>query len=243
MVIGVDRPSGIDQNRCMNKMIPFLTSALLFLSGVHTENLPASDKGVHKLGIDISVHSGAIDWNGFDPNRFAFVFLKASEGVDLMDTAFHGHWAELQKRRIPRGAYHFYVTEDDPREQAEFFIKTVGDDCGDMPPVLDIELLGHNSPKAIESGIRIWLERVEKHYGVRPIIYTSPNFWDRHVQADFSGYPLWVAEYGVFEPRLPNGWSNWTMWQFKENQPLHWVEKGADISRISLADIKKILSN
>jgi len=191
--------------------------------------------------IDVSEHSGAINWTEFDRNRFSFVYLKASEGIDLVDSAFQNHWLELKRLGIPRGAYHFFVTEDDPVVQAEFFIQTVGDDHGELLPVLDIELIGHGTRGDLAKKVRIFLELVEKKYRVKPIIYTSPNFWDKHIRSDFSAYPLWVAEYGVDKPRLPHGWTGWMIWQYKENLALDWVEKGADISRVH-SDMDKILN-
>lgn len=215
----------------MQKKTTFLTCLMIL---AFTAAAYSIDAQTHppRLGIDISEHSGAVDWNGFDKARFAFVYLKATEGVDLADKAFQNHWLESEKRGIPRGAYHFFVTEDDPAEQATFFIQTVGDDCGDIPPVLDIELLGHNTQGELAPKLLIWLQKVEKAYGVKPVIYTSPRFWNEHVRSDLSVYPLWVAEYEVEAPRLPRGWSNWTFWQYRENIPLKWVEKGADLSRI-----------
>ena len=190
------------------------------------------DEKTFSLGIDISVHSGSVDWACFEKDRFDFVYLKASEGLDLVDAAFHAHRLEAKKIGIPTGAYHFFVTEDDASDQAKFFIETVGDDCGTLPPVLDIELIGKNTRGDLASSILNWLMIVEKKYGVKPVIYTSHNFWNAHVKTDFSGYHLWVAEYDVNQPKLPGNWERWTLWQFRENVPLKWVEKGADISRI-----------
>ena len=194
---------------------------------------PQEQEGIAlRQGIDISEHSGAVNWNGFDRERFAFVYLKATEGVDLADARFQEHWLELKRRGIPRGAYHFFVTEDDPQQQADFFLHTLGGEAGEMPPVLDVELVGHHTKGALAPRLKIWLNAVEQALGVRPIIYTTAGFWDRHIRADLSAYPLWVAEYGVEAPRLPLGWTRWALWQFRENTPFDWVEKGADVTWI-----------
>ncbi|MCH9648800.1 MAG: glycoside hydrolase family 25 protein [Deltaproteobacteria bacterium] len=188
-------------------------------------------KSLHK-GVDVSGHSGEIDWNAVVAAGQDFAFLKATEGMDLQDPAFAVHWLAAKKARMTRGAYHFYVTEDDPEKQARFFIETVILEAGDLAPVVDIELIGHGTEPGLAGRLRTWLSVVEAHYGVKPIIYTSPNFWDQHLTADFGDYPLWVAEYGVEAPRLPKGWDTWHLWQWQNDATVAGVEKGADLNRL-----------
>ena len=42
-----------------------------------------------------------------------------------------------------RGAYHFYIPGTDALKQADFFIRTVKLDSGDLPPVLDVEAVSY----------------------------------------------------------------------------------------------------
>lgn len=182
-------------------------------------------------GIDLSVHSGTIDWAALAAQDFDFVYLKATEGVDLADPAFAEHWSAAAEAGLARGAYHFFVTEDDPIAQAEFFISTVPMVAGDLIPVVDIEVIGHDTPTRLVERLRQFLKRLEGHYGVRPMIYTSPNFWSRHLDASFGDHPLWIAEYGVDEPRIPSGWSAWTLWQYADDSDVRGVEKDADLNR------------
>lgn len=183
-------------------------------------------------GLDLSVHSGIVDWEKLVEQGFDFVFLKASEGVDLADSAFAGHWESAGQQGLVRGAYHFYVTEDDPKEQAEFFIKQAQLGSGDFAPVVDIELIGNATKPGLSDPLHTFLDLLEEHYGVRPIIYTSPNFWDAHLDATFGDYPLWIAEYGVEVPRIPVGWERWSVWQFADDSDVHGVEKDADLNRL-----------
>lgn len=182
-------------------------------------------------GIDLSVHSGTIDWASLTDQDFDFVYLKATEGVDLADPAFVEHWRAAAHHGLARGAYHFYVTEDDPLEQADFFISQVDLSAGDLLPVVDIEVIGHDTTPGLAGRLRTFLDRIEEHYGVRPMIYTSPNFWDRHLDDTFGDYPLWIAEYEVTEPRVPRGWSAWTLWQYADDSAVAGVEKDADLNR------------
>jgi lysozyme len=183
-----------------------------------------------RMGVDISHHSGDVDWAAVREAGFSFAYVKASEGVDNLDPRFEDHWAQLKALDFPRGAYHFYVTEDDPVEQAKFFASRLKDDPGTLPPVVDVELLGKNTEGDMTETLLSFLKTLEAETGLRPMIYTSPNFWDRYYRPEFSNYHLWLSEVGVVMPKVPFGWRNWTLWQRKINQSLEGVEKDADIS-------------
>ncbi|HEX9749838.1 MAG TPA: GH25 family lysozyme [candidate division Zixibacteria bacterium] len=190
------------------------------------------DQRLHK-GIDVSFHSGSVDWTAVAAQEFTFAFLKATEGDDLRDPSFGSHWSEVKSAGMARGAYHFYVTEDDPDTQAQLFIGVVELEPGDLAPVVDIELIGHHTQPGLKARLKRWLDVVESHYGVKPIIYTSPKFWNEHLGPEFGDYPLWIAEYEVDEPKVPSGWSTWHLWQCVGDTSVPGVEKGADITRLN----------
>lgn len=203
---------------------------------------PAAGPAGSLTAIDVSHHSGAVDWQQVVEQGLGLVYLKASEGVDSADPMFEEHWKTLGELGIARGAYHFFVTEDDPEEQARFFLSRLELRPGDLPPVVDIELIGHGTTGDLKASLRRFLEIVEAELGVTPVIYTSPNFWNAHFDASFSRYPLWIAEYGVDQPTLPAGWSSWLMWQYEENAAVPGIEKGADRSRLHPeADVQAIM--
>lgn len=195
------------------------------------------DPGRLHLGLDLSGHSGSVDWRAIVEAGHSFAFIKATEGVDLEDPDFDLHWPAMKEAGIVRGAYHFFVTEDDPEAQARFFIEHVTLEPGDLAPVVDVELIGHNSPPGLPGRLKKWLALVEAHYGVKPIIYTTAEFWDEHFTDEFGDHPLWVAEYDVEEPRLPAGWKQWHLWQWKDDAPVPGVEKGADLSRVNRSGV------
>lgn len=192
---------------------------------------PAAAATVHH-GIDVSHHSGKVAWDQVHAQGYRFAYAKASEGLDAADPLFEDNWSALAELPIARGAYHFYVTEDDPIIQAEFFLSRVTLRSGDLPPVVDIETLGHGTKGDLVAPLRRFLEHVEKAVGRRPMIYTSAKFWNEHYDGSFGDYPLWVAEYEVDEPTLPNGWEHWSLWQFEGDAQVDGVPKGADRSRL-----------
>ena len=188
-------------------------------------------------GIDLSGHSGSVDWAAVAAEGHTFAFVKATEGDDLEDPAFDLHWPAMKTAGLVRGAYHFYVTEDDPEVQARFFLATAALEPGDLAPVVDVELIGHGTQPGLADRLRTFLAIVEQRYGVKPIIYTSPNFWDANLDDRFGDHPLWVAEYGVAEPRLPVGWDAWHLWQFDEDAAVAGVEEPVDRSHVNRSGV------
>jgi lysozyme len=191
-----------------------------------------TDKGLHGVqGLDVSHHSGAVDWTTVYKNGYRFAYVKASEGMDNPDSRFSSNWQEARKAGLARGAYHFYVTEDDPERQAALFLSQLGDDPGELPPAVDVELLGHHTDTSTMSASLLrFLEALEQKTGTRPIIYTESGFWDRYYDAAFSAYPLWLSEFGVIMPKTPFGWDSWLFWQHRENVAIPGVEKSADLN-------------
>lgn len=189
-------------------------------------------------GIDVSHFSGAVDWPRVLEAGYRFAFVKATEGVDDKDPLFEDHWRALRAAGLARGAYHFYVTEDPPDVQARFFLDTVRHEPGDLTPVVDVELLGRGTPPGLPERLRRFLELVEAEVGVKPIIYTEPNFWDAHLTDEFGDYPLWIADYEVDEPRLPKGFQSWWLWQWQEDARLPGVEKDVDLSRLNHSHVE-----
>ena len=217
----------------LNKALP----VFLFVLGLAiypVQGSPVKGKGDAKTktlkGIDVSHFSGKVDWQKVKAGGYSFAFAKATEGMDFKDPTFQNHWQGIKKVGLIRGAYHFYVTEDDPKAQADFFIRNVTLQSGDFLPVVDIEVIGKGTKPGLTQRVKKFLGILEKHFGVKPIIYTGPTFWDSHLNNHFGVYPLWIAEYGVKEPVDPKGWKEWHLWQWKEDAVVPGVEKGADLS-------------
>jgi lysozyme len=184
----------------------------------------------HVLGVDVSHHSGRIDWKQVHAQGYLFAYVKSSEGVDNPDAMFETHWRALRELGMPRGAYHFYVTEDDPVEQARFFASRLREDPGTLPPAVDVEVLGAHTTGDMSATLLRFLKTLEAELGIRPVIYTSTDFWDGRYQPAFSDYPLWMAEYGVVMPKVPFGWKSWLFWQRVENKAVKGIENSADIN-------------
>jgi lysozyme len=184
-------------------------------------------------GIDVSKHQGEIEWDLVKKMKaggikLRFAFIKATEGVAIKDSEFDTNWAAADEQHIACGAYHFYRTHVFSGTQAAHFIKTVKLKKGDLPPVLDIEDLDGTKPEIMRKGIKNWLEIVEKHYGIAPIIYTNKDFWKQHLRTpDLAKYRLWIAHYNADDLKVD---ARWLFWQHSDRGAVYGIEEKVDFN-------------
>jgi lysozyme len=153
-------------------------------------------------GIDVSHHNNKIDWHRVknsieDKVDISFCFIKATEGEDLKDQDFGLNWREAKKTGLIRGAYHFYVPRANPVEQAQNFIESVELEEGDFVPVIDFEILGtkRRVRNNLLENVKTFINIIENHYGVKPIIYTNGHIYRAYIKGNFDKYPLWISNY------------------------------------------------
>lgn len=181
------------------------------------------------FGIDISKYQGDIDWYQLKSHEVQFAFMKVSEGEKLIDRNFKDNWYSARQAGIRRGAYHFYRPNVDWKKQAKLYIENVELEKGDLPPVIDIELIHSQSQEYLVLEIKKWLTVIEKHYGVKPIVYTYENYYNRFLLEDFRGYNLWIAKYSHSAPKLEDG-ARWEFWQYSESGNLVGIEHKVDLN-------------
>lgn len=190
--------------------------------------------GEKVYGIDVSNHQYTIDWERLtlyadstgtvvpktksspflQPVLFAIV--KSTEGVDWQAETFKRNFEEAKRCGIVRGAYHFLRLSDIEGQIKNFIDHTVLEP-GDLPPVLDMELdkkvMAKNKDLACEYAHK-WLDAVEKHYGVRPMLYTYDSYYNDYLKGKgFDDYDFFIARYHEDRPRVPH----LEIWQFSEN--------------------------
>ncbi len=184
-------------------------------------------------GIDVSRYQANISWEAVKGMKvqnvqLGFVFIKATEGNDLVDPFFKRNWKAARKAGMVRGAYHFFNPKKDGKVQAQNYFENVKLESGDLPPVLDIEkTFGLNQVK-LQQEIKKWLEAVEAAYGVRPIIYTYVNFYESYLKGSFDDYPLWIAHY--YQPGNPRISRNWHFWQHSEEGHVNGIAAKVDFN-------------
>ncbi len=202
-------------------------------------------KGYSIYGTDISRHQGNINWKTLQDKNpedapITFVFVKATEGGDFVDVNFKENFANAKKHGFIRGAYHYFGKHSSGLSQAEMFIKTVKLEAGDLPPVVDVEEHPKDKKRFIQE-LKIFIAKIEEHYGVKPIIYTYKKF-KKHFLSDsyFNKFPLWVAHYYVSE--LDDD-IEWLMWQCSDRGRLPGIKEHVDINIFNgnMAQLKSLL--
>lgn len=193
------------------------------------------------IGIDVSEYQDEIDWDAVrtldNDYELSFVFVRATVGNDRLDKRFKENWIGAKENHLIRGAYHYYRPNENSLEQAELFIKTVRLQKGDLPPVLDIEKLPENqSMERLKIGLKRWLNAVEEHYKVKPIIYTGERYYDDFLKDEFSDYLFWIANYNFYREKLDE---DWLFWQFTEKASVSGINGNVDVN-IFNGDIEQL---
>ena len=165
-------------------------------------------------GVDVSGYQPHVDWAAVPGSGVSFAFIKATESTTLIDHHFQDHWQRAKEAKFLRSAYHFFRPKIDALAQARFFLDQLADP-GELPPVLDVEVLDGAAPAALIAGVEIWLDYVGARLG-RPIVYTSPGFWNQLPSNNQVGTKadLWVAHWGARSPAAVQGFGDWKFWQY-----------------------------
>lgn len=184
-------------------------------------------------GIDVSRYQGKINWDTLYTHQAAkaplnFVFMKGTEGGDFKDVTFDDNLRNSRKYGFISGVYHFFSPRTSAKKQAKFFINTVRLKSGDLPPVLDVEVIGKSSKEAFKDSVALWLSIVERHYKQKPIIYTSYKFKNKYLNDSiFNTYPFWIAHYYVSAVKYTGSWQ---FWQHSDVGLVPGIDKEVDLN-------------
>ena len=217
------------------------------------------------VGIDVSRFQERIAWERIPTDRIRFAFVQASRGSGDdctvrpkrcgTDAWYAFNYRNARAAGIPVGAYHrafvngesLYEAKQDAREEAVVFLRRVGHlRRGDLLPVLDLEPPYDGlTPRQLRGWTSVWLRRVGRGLGVKPMIYTSAYGWlptgNTRIFAR-AGHRLWVAHWEVRSPMLPaRDWAGrgFSVWQFSSSGRVRGVRGPVDLNRlgVSLADV------
>jgi GH25 family lysozyme M1 (1,4-beta-N-acetylmuramidase) len=214
--------------------------------------------GTKAMGIDVSRFQGAINWPTVAGSGIRFAFVQASRGSGAdctvkplqcgADPYFATNRLAAETAGIRVGAYHRAfasgATAADARAdslaEANIFIAAVGSlQRGELIPVLDAEtpFTGMTS-SSLRTWIRVFVKRVTKKLGRKPMIYTNTSSWSatgNTTEFARARYPLWVAEWGVSRPSVPAG--NWggrgySVWQYTSSGSVPGISGRVDMDRL-----------
>src|SRR5215475_7662878 len=174
-------------------------------------------------GIDVSKFQGDIDWNAVANSGVKFAWIKATEGGDR-DARFQANWEGAKAAGIPHGAYHFVYWCRPPLEEIQIFEQNAPVEDDALPPVLDVEATPtsptchrHLTQDGAIADMQVMLQEMERHYGKRPIIYTTVDFYEAILSdGAFTDYPIWVRS-TKHHPAVKYGSRAWNFWQYQSD--------------------------
>lgn len=156
-------------------------------------------------GFDVYSGDGAVNWTSAKNGGYSFAFVKATEGVNFVDSRFATNMAGANAAGVYVGPYHFCRVESkngvaftsydgspfavgsdpwlDATSEAADFIQairpyyTVGNY---LPPVADVERLPNFGSTSlnrtfISNWVQLFSDTINNALGVRPIIYASQS--------------------------------------------------------------------
>jgi len=171
--------------------------------------------------------------NGVVDYPVSFVYIKSTQGKDILNKYYAADYQSCHRAKIPVGAYHFFSTKSDGREQASHFLANTRIQRGDLPPMLDIEPSDEQIEKmgGVEkmfSEIRVWLQTVEKATSTRPLLYVNQRFvntWLDYAPDLKSGYQYWIARYGEYKPDI-----HLALWQLSADGRVRGIMGDVDLN-------------
>lgn len=202
-------------------------------------------------GIDVSNHNGNVDWNKVAESGKKFTFVLSSDGEDFSSKKFDEQYQGAKDAGLMAGAYHFGRPDEDPVKQADKLLQNAKytNDGKTLPPVLDLEpdTKGDNcyskSPAEMNEWTKTFNDKVKKETGKDAIIYVSPSFWKQCAGStdQFKQNPLWLASYGVSDPKVPGGWEQETFHQYSSTGNVPGISGPTDLNRFngSIDELKK----
>lgn len=210
----------------MRKVLLFLLVFLISFFCVYklADFKPVLNQNYKIKGIDISHHNKITNWSKVKESS-SFCLMKATEGKSHKDRKFISNWDSSKKHNIVRGAYHFFSPGVSAEKQFNNFKSRVTLHPGDFPPILDVELKECDIDE-----VNKWLEMAEKHYKVKPIVYTTYLFFKVFMDGKLQDYPIWIYmsdRMGV-QPSFDD--YECVLWQYNQKGKIKGISGNVDLN-------------
>lgn len=146
-----------------------------------------------------------------------FVFIKCSEGMDLLSAYYNTDLDSCLAHGIRVAPYHFYSSKSKAIDQAANFIANGRINEATMRPMLDVEPEPHQLKQmggidGCIKGMVTFVTEVEKATGRKCVLYLNQNFVERYYKLfpeELRQCDIWIAKYHEKHP-----WSKFCIWQF-----------------------------
>ena len=188
--------------------------------------MPFNPQTTCDVTIDVSHHNGDIDWTRVKNAGKQVVMIKASQGKSK-DSRWDVNRQRAQQQGLLMIPYAFLTADDDPVEQADFFIQTAGLATG-MPAAIDWE--GDTAPEAAD--VETIGKRVAQAINRDPLGYwglTPPD----PITPAMKQWPRWIPRFGVNngQPDLNHKPTEpWLFWQYTSKGSVSGIAGDVDAS-------------
>lgn len=199
------------------------------------------------IGVDISAYQANVDMGKLKEQNVEFIYIKATEGSSHNDKNFAVNWENAEKAGLPAGAYHFFSYDSPGKTQAENFIAALGENIsGRLLPAVDVEYYGdkEENPPEKEDVVReltAFLDAVEEHYGVKPVIYTRSDLYEKYLAGTFTEYKMWMSS--LYTPLKWNYDGDWYIWQYLNRGSLEGYTGGEKYIDLNVLNKEKSLND
>ena len=186
-------------------------------------------------GIDVSNWQGYIDYASVKQSGIDIVYIKSSQGENIIDPYFRINYNNAKANGIKVGFYHYLTATSLEKaiSQAEFFSSVISNTSPDCKLAMDFEEFGNLSIEEINIISEAFLEKVKELTGKEVIIYSDEYNAKNIFSIELSNkYPLWVAEYGVKVPSITN-WEYWEGFQYSDMGMVSGISGKVDLDKFS----------
>ncbi len=190
-------------------------------------------------GIDVSAYQGSsINWHSVAASGISFAYIRAADGANSPDGQFASNWRGAAAAGVTPGAYLFYEPNQSAVGQADLLIsqiRSVGFTDGDLVPTIDVETTDGEPQSVVVANLRTIVNTVSAAIGSLPAIYCSPSWWSGNINsAAFTLDPLWIANWFVNQPSVPeNNWggTGWQVWQYSDAGSVPGISGNVDLDQ------------
>lgn len=201
-----------------------------------------AEDGVVKsqVGVDVSDHQGAIDWQAVAHDGIDFAIVRAAsrgytEGGLMPDTYFAEHIDGAQAAGLDVGAYFFSqaISVEEAVEEAELMLAQLDGRKLSLPVVYDHESVTSAEGRAnsvdretLTACAIAFCERIEAA-GYTTMIYGNAGDLSRFDRTALGNRPVWFAEYDV---AAPTAQFDFVMWQYTNTGQVAGISTAVDLN-------------
>lgn len=228
------------------KLIILITIFILFIGIAEVKAFSPSGNEMYE-GIDISAWQGSINFNNVTAQGIEIVYMKASQGTNYIDPYLENYYQDAKSAGLKVGFYHYLTARNinEAEAEANFFVNAISGKSPDCLLAMDFESFGDLSVNEINQIAQNFLQTVEKLTNKNTIIYSDDYNAGNVFSSALSIYPLWVADYDVYEPGSNVNWESWAGFQYTDQGSIEGIDGYVDRDKftndIFLSDTTQIL--